>query len=791
VLHLNGTLKQIDGWGKLSSLSDEFSRLRLYAAGRLSDQLPGHLAIAEPEENGDWSARASSAQDRVQWPLVLPVEAELRGNDRRVGKIFVIPGGIAIGSGLRIWSSTDEGEGTLPDQLQLHGTGSGGFRSDSLWLDVPLDWTVLAPDENHSPELAHGDDQRRIWKVAGQAHVCTPQGDIFSVRPGQKSDTKDLLRLVGDTSYGIKAVDCEMSAFRGWPQAFVSEKGKDRAPQRGEIWWRPNGQREWQHLGLGQPFGATEFAWRDQSSGHLRAKAEAIILPEAFELNQERTSDRVFLRSSEWGGAISLPGHRQDQSGRWIISIDRPSSAHVEIKLEMAGRESISLRYAIPMRAWIGKWTDGLCDTDSQIALTELHRHVARTEYATDLMADLFDGSGKYLPQGQTEWEVSGELGMATLHDDVSALIGPAGIDAKVKLNFNDGHENYWFVTQFVNELVREPGYGLMPSKAIIDEDVRVFGRFLGRPEKVEDLGQYTWLTNARQRVDLPVLFGPWLIYLTKDGNALTRPFLLKGKELVIAPDTILGRAMVSEAAERAELLQTIISDCVADPSGEVGQPLLRSMVALASALDDLPPLTFEIFGLLAKHSELMVELVFACQSAAEIERVMQLERGLPFSWACAPVESWNAAFQRLCSQLFGAFLDIYQNPEIAISKTKEAAREFVQPVIDFEAALEVHFSPPDLVNRVSEIVGSFLDRSGDRIGKERLANPFRPSHEDALHDWPGALHYRRAIDAPIVAAKAAKSRAELSAGQIACIKEIARRHPRYFSECYAASIRE
>lgn len=791
-LHLSGTLKQIDGWAGTSLLSSEFSRLRLYAAGRLSDLLPGHLAIAEPCEKEDWSTFATSDHDCVRWPLSMPAEAELRGNDRRIGNIFTFPGGVAVGMGLRIWSACDSGNASLPNQWQLAGTGSGAFRSDNLWIDVPQGWSISTPDDKNPPKLIHEDMERSIWQICSATHVRTPQHDVYFIRPGQADNRKDALRLLGEPVRGLVATDNQMPIFKGWPEIIVSENGKGSPVQRREVFWRPQGNKSWQPFGTGVPFGPCEFAWRDIAQKHIRAKAEAIILPKEFDLQCQRNAHRLLLDSVGWGGTIVVPEHSRNTAGQWFIPLDYLTKSYVDVQITMPLMATVTVRYQIPMRAWIGTWSGGLCPKNAKIALADLHSHVARTDRSTDLLADLYDYNNTHLPQGQTEWDVNGELGLATLHDDIAALLRPAGIDAKVKLNFNDGHENYWFVTQFDNGLQWDSLCGLRSTTAIIDDDVRILGRFLGSPHQVENLGVYDCFSNFRGRNDLPPLSGPWLIYLEKNGRTLTRPYLLAGKNLAIPPRSALGRAMVREAPQRLEDLRTILAECVDNPENCLVATHLRNIIDLAVSLGDLPPLTFEIFKLLPEYPDVMVRLIFACANEEEISHIMGLERGLPFSWLCAPRQSWNDALYNLQRQIYHRLQDAGIEAEKALEIVKEAVAGFIRPVIQFEPALAIYFSTAGSDKKpIDEIVASFLDRSSDRIGKEQLQNPFRPAFEGILHNWPGAKHYRRAIDAPIIAAHIAKEGGAVSPEQIACIKEIARRHPRYLSECYAAIIRE
>jgi len=90
----------------------------------------------------------------------------------------------------------------------------------------------------------------------------------------------------------------------------------------------------------------------------------------------------------------------------------------------------------------------------------------------------------------------------------------------------------------------------------------------------------------------------------------------------------------------------------------------------------------------------------------------------------------------------------------------------------------------------LNDVVQAFLNRSTDRISSS-LTNPFRPEHRESLPSWPFPEPFWRALDAPIAAAQAAAERSTLSLPQIYCIKDVARRHPRYFREAFAAALLE
>src|SRR3546814_18125806 len=80
----------------------------------------------------------------------------------------------------------------------------------------------------------------------------------------------------------------------------------------------------------------------------------------------------------------------------------------------------------------------------------------------------------------------------ATLTDTLvpyTTLFRSLGIDAQVRLDFHNGSNDNWYVTEFGNALEWEPSGGLRPKTAIVGENVRVCGRFLGAPEKEIDHG--------------------------------------------------------------------------------------------------------------------------------------------------------------------------------------------------------------------------------------------------------------------------------------------------------------
>src|SRR3546814_16075586 len=112
----------------------------------------------------------------------------------------------------------------------------------------------------------------------------------------------------------------------------------------------------------------------------------------------------------------------------------------------------------------------------------------------------------------------------------------PLGIDAQVRLDFHNGSNDNWYVTEFGNSLEWEPNGGLRPQTAIVGEVVRVCGRSLGAPEKELEFGSYDGLQSGLggQLIHLPRLKGDWLGYLRQGSRVPPRTTFVPGDT---APD--------------------------------------------------------------------------------------------------------------------------------------------------------------------------------------------------------------------------------------------------------------
>lgn len=768
-LLLEGTLASDDP-RQLRSLGQEWSRLRLYPAGILAQHVGGELGVAVAGDGATWTVRPSAIRAVFDVPFSVVAEVELRGDGKRVAGPFTMPRGGAVSGGLLVLR--EDG-----DRFVVEGSGSGSYRADEVHLDAPVEWRVEAADSGNATIV---DERmgRRMTRVTGDVRVHTRDGDVYLIRTGQATDRRDRLIICGGTPASCQAMD-NLPLVCGAPQLLVGSDASLRAAG-GEGWWRPAGDRHWRPTARQLTAGPTDFAWRDASTGCIRARASAFVLPAEFAVARSVSGDSIELSVSGWPGTVASSIGVGIGVNRWRVPIVPRDTMPAMLELGLAQGPPARIAVALPQRAWVHEWQQGPTARNSVISLAMLHRYVARSDGRCDLMAALMDRDGQLLSQGQATWTVEGELALATIRDDIAALVRPLGdIRARVRLDFNDGHSNCWYVSEFENELRQEVG-GYVPTSAIADDAVRVTGRSLSNPAAASrDFGAYSLI--GHRPIELPQLCGDWLVYLRSADRVLSCPHLHRGELLAEPPASPLGEAMaVRDRAGRLGALRTLCDEIAASPQTMRGT--LRDILDLVLSLDGLPPATFDILGLIPERLQIGALILFVARQS-EVEAVMRLSDGLPFAWPLVPRAAWEMAARAQAEAMFAAMptATAIVGEEIGTRRQQIAAIDpALRPLLD----LSVDVLP------LRKAANDFLNRSHDQI-KEVAHSPFRPEHEAALPAWAVSNDFWRALDAPVAAALAAQGRITLDPALVRCIKDVARVHPVWFAQGFTAALNE
>lgn len=770
-LLLDGNLASDDP-SLLKRLGVEFSRLRIYASGTLAQYVGGELGIAVADEDEPWVVRPSTSRKRYDVPFAVQAEIELRSGSSRVAGPFALPRGASVPSGLLILQQ--EGHGYI-----VKGTGSCSLRDDEIHLEMPESWAVELrgdEDELNACGITAG---RQLVRVRGEAIVRAANGDKYLIRTGQDSEQRDRLIIVGKEPVACRSVDGN-NTFCGIPQLLV---GNDHSLRAGgnEVWWRHMSGRNWAPVTDSLPSGQLYFAWRHAETGHVRSTATAIILPSNFQISREVDGDHINLAVMGWPGHVTSNIGVPTAPNLWRIPIVPREHAMPLLTLEQNDQPALSLSIQLPQRAWIHSWEHGPVTRDKTISLDTLYRYVARSSRC-ELMADVYDRDGLPLTEAHASWTVEGELALSLIQDDIAALMRPLGdIGASLRLNFNDSFDNFWFVSEFEHQLVREPT-ALVPHPAIADEGVRVFARSLSNPAALpEDHGSYSLI--GHRPIQLPHLYGDWLIYLKSGDRILSRPVPMRGTSLTIPPSTILAQAMaIPVRTERLAWMHTLADVISSDPVG--CRAIIRQILDLALSLDGLPPATFDILALIGDHPLIGAMMAFAA-SESELETVMGLSDALPFAWSLIPPEVWKQAETAQAEAMFKALGPI-DDASMLVAETIGRRR---QQIASFDISLRPQLSLKTEPVILREAANSLITGAHEvvRAGK----SPFRPNFTKELPNWDFSASFWRALDAPVAAAMAAKGLITLQSQHIRCIKDVSRAHPEWFAQGYTAIMRE
>lgn len=194
--------------------------------------------------------------------------------------------------------------------------------------------------------------------------------------------------------------------------AQVSDGLSHRVASRGEVRWRFAGQRSWsEDLAAAGP-GLCEFAWLDGSTGHVRDRLTAFVLPAAFELTQRSNGTYADIELSGWDWDAVLGEETPSSQHSWRIRIDPPRRALLTLRLALAQASAFDLKVPLQSKEWLTTWGGDLLPRDAVLGLADLRDTVARVPSASILMGEVAHHAGAAL---DADWRIDGELGLSAL----------------------------------------------------------------------------------------------------------------------------------------------------------------------------------------------------------------------------------------------------------------------------------------------------------------------------------------------------------------------------------------
>ena len=790
-LDLDGSLALTSTQQNIVHQTGDIARLRMFAAAKLAQSVSGELGIARSPENQQqsWPMQSTHPIKVHDYNFDAEVKVELRADGRRVGEPFQLHGGEPVRNGMRIYELKEE-VSRENERLWLKGWSSGSFRAETLIVELPSGWVqgTAGSSDDSGHVIWHKDEHRTFWKISSSFIAENPQGDRFLVRPGQDVRQRDHIHLVGQTTKGVFHED-GFPLFNGLPNLHLSENGHARSIGQEQLGWRLPRDRVWNDMGANAPFGNLEFGWRDGTTGHLRAKASALILPDQFDLQTLRSGDWLTVKIAGWSGTADLQNAIKQDAFTWRINIAQPVRDRLGLRLMNSSGVDFTLQIPLSEISWIAEWDGALVRPNDTLSLSTLNRYVARGN-GFRLMANIKRSSS--LPSSRIGriWHIDDMMGLSSVRDDLARLMRPLGIDTQVELNFLDGHENHWFVQEFETEIENRDYRGWFPKSYWVEDHVSVRGRPMADATNEVEFGTYTLQDSiVGNALPIPKLEGPWLVYLAAGDRILSRPKVIGSEVRNLQAHSRLGQAMtVYDFEDINPALEQFIDSIMSDPAGSEAVKDIQSVLALASSLKGLPPATFAIFGILDSRPDFAPHLLMHA-GLQEMSHVLALADGLLFDWAVVPRQSWATARDALGKYYF---LILPENTEQSFQQRAEMVVSYVnlqiEAIVDCKPWLAPVFGQTNQIDDYDEICRRMIGRSGDRIDPDRQ-NPFRPEFADSLPNIRFSEGITCVCDAPFIAALASCDKAQLNQTHIMTIKDVRECHPNFFREAYAYAV--
>ena len=768
---------------------EEWSRLRLFAAGALARHVSGELGAVE-RDGGKWLSSASAVGARLHpIPFSCAIEVEVRGAGRRVAGPLMLTRGQPVDGPFLACRVDDEAaaedEDAPPSRLLLIGTSGGSFRADPVFVLAELGWTAVS--ENGSAEVVDRAGHKALWRISGMAVLRGPDGDRYKVRTGCPADSLPTLSLVPRRPDRARVSGTAAVVSWGMPDLHFHQD--NHGSRSTALAWRRVGDPGWLPTARFDGLGLCEFGLRDTGGDFWLDRQKCIVVPAAFQVTAERRRDATAVQVAGWPGVCHVNGadHVGDD---WLLPIDGRGRSEVAIRLAHPGMQLVVLHLRLPQRAVVASWSGNLLAPRTRVGLADLGELVARSDGTVVLDAMLRDGSGRPVPQAGLQWHTGDELPLGSVRADIAALLRPLGdLDARVDLQFADS-EHVWQVGEFSIQAPR--------SVADLRGEARPGDRLVARPVQdaatEHEIGPDEPTTPGNGEVALAGQ-GSELVFLRRGGRVASRPRIESLGRAGPPPSGPLGAAMALPGhAERQAALEALLCEASVDAPepGDRAEAILSDIIRLATSLDGLPPSTFDTLVMLPRHPRVLARMLFSAGDE-QVASLLALADGLPFAWPLLAQFHWTEAGDRLGRIILGQIpttMSLVEQLSLAADIVKSRKQAIVAAGPALASLLGFATGPRREQRSLAEAMMAFMQENHDE--QQGGSSPFRPDMQASLPDIRRFDdRFWRALDAPCAAAVAARRRMSLSPLQLRCVKDIHRRFPRYFEQAFAARWRE
>ncbi|HEX3918846.1 MAG TPA: STY4851/ECs_5259 family protein [Caulobacteraceae bacterium] len=791
-------------------------RLHVFAAAALASVHAGELSLLDPptELGQRWlSRRRGTPRAPAKFPFDQAAKVELRSvEDRRL--VLTWPRGEPLRSELLVFADLHGDEADPSPKTLIHlGGGSLSTRQRRVWLLTPPDFIVF-PLNSGDRMLPVWQGERHLYEARRSVHAGPPGQRGYRVEVGAGSDQVHALALDGPVLKGAEAVRGDVTIFAGVPRLRLHSDLQNRAPQDGQVAWRPSGPSIWRDWDSEPPDaerdqGPLEVVWLDPKSRTPLDRQRFVLMPPGAEISARPSGERGVVYSLD-----RLEGWTLEIASNEVTAMASPGGLEVVFVGRPVRRLALSLastktRLAVLARAPVAG--GGFCSTDGVLL-----------DNGARVMLDDLRGAVAFSPGHERLYLLGPHGSDSRLAFDDELALWAASEEIVRLLSASSGLDDV--VTLELGRLGRRLKVGRYAATLTISPDGRVSlvpelpaGAALRLDWLSVTTGQHRVLSNGAWIERLPDdLEGPGILMPRQNGRVIGRPTLVPGGPLPTEGLGPLQRAtLISRGGNRraamAERLETLADDS-AEAAVDRGF-LLR----LINALDGAPPSAVDALAMLPGHPAALAGLAATADTDELVGKVWLLERELPFLWAATPLHLWMSAFatrrQTLERLLIAHGFDAVPAADLARSAVIEAADAIagLDPMLRTALALVVGATPstdaaPSLTDAVQdrlrrtaedyESQGTVAFRSQDSTAAGSCFRRAGSALTERLPVFRFDESFREGLDAPCALALAAAAwpddphRIVLDAEQIRRARDARAREPQSFADIYGAALK-
>lgn len=648
---------------RLKEVSAGLGRGRVVPAGELARQVSGAFALIEPPSENDrtWRVRPLVRLTRPieDFPFTSPAAVEVVQDATRTAIIW--PGGGAVRSELLVFAG-EEAESNGRRQLRLVGTGSVQSSQKQLFAAMPSGWLATDLDGRSQeligavPEL--GLDLVQIDQAVRIKDATT--GDLYLIEPGA-SPVERALEPSGKFIGTLRPEDLKTLLFCGAPAFSIVESRRLRQPGRGEVFWRRQaGDSLCDITKVGIPEGLVDVVWRDPASGIQRDRLQVGVLP---------SESSVTGRIEGSLGTVSLEGFRSWKatpvdvpSASWravdnTFEIEYPGAPPYlqKFRLTPPGGSSFCVEVPLATRSASLVLADGaIAEPGTRLALHDLRGAYFVAPHRVRLDAQL--RGHRTPPNTALDLPIEGELALTQLGPLFQQLLSLVpDQDAVIELTIRGQTGRPWIVNHTRLGRLAVAVDGVIAAGA---DNIRVLAQSIAKPGEEREL-----LPDDDLICRIPAdLLLPALVYLREGEQVISRPALLAGGSATSEGDGTLVSALTEPTYSLRQ--QKVSAALQAFGDGKSAPDDTHWLRAAVTGLNGLTPSAFDALAVLPLRPKALMRLLLESRDEHELEAVWNLERVLPFGWACLPIADWQHVMEGYFRRLETGLLLVFPPDE-------------------------------------------------------------------------------------------------------------------------------